>query len=327
MVARDKEDNLIVLSRSGKFYESIVVPDEAISLSSVSLAWSSPPFDSPGGSKTRAYWVSNGQLVRRDVFADGSQGPKKVLTSDAAAGYSVAVARTSDRDQRDVVVYVGYQQSEPKERVARIWVDGQASRPVSTDSGGASSVAILPLGPRGFVLLTLDGRLAISPVHAVSVDLDEQGRPNLGDDKVVYVSGPSERYTAITGLLVGQRPVMLLPTSKTTLEFGMMVYRVGDDQDSATWVDYPNGLDPAPIAVSNICGVPAVAYAHHSTSDGGSDKLVEVGWFDESLNLVDRQVIDSARTIYHVAMWGDSAGGVIVYSTPTGLRGRQIGCK
>jgi len=193
--------------------------------------------------------------------------------------------------------------------------------------GRATSTALLSTGPRQFIVLTLDGRLGMSPVHAISLELNAHGKPILGEDRVVYVAGPAEQHSSLTGVLVGQHPVALLPISKTTVDFGMLVFRVGKDTDDPPWIDYPNGLDPAPVATTTVCGLPTVVFVRPDTGEVDSDKVVELGWLDEQGKLRDRQVLDRDRAIFHVAIWSDGLTGSVVYAMSSGLRGRRLICR
>jgi hypothetical protein len=318
MVAKTKSDELIVSRMKDGSFEAIAADREDISPWPVALA---------AGSKTHAYWVSHGQLVRREVLPDGKEGPKTVVAADAAPSSPVVAARSSGHVERDVVLYLGSKVSAQGERAARLWVEGQESRPVSRDAAGATSIALVPLGATRFAVLTLDGRLAMSPVHAISLELDAEGKPDLGEDRVVHVAGPAERQSALTGVLVGRGPVALLPISKTSTEFGLLVLRVGYEDDPPRWVDYPNGLDPAPLVAAIVCGKPTVAFVRPEAPTAGSARVLEVGQLDAQAELRDRKVLATAPAIPHVSLWGDASSGWVVYATPQGLRGRRLNCK
>lgn len=319
MVAKDKADGLLVSRLQKDRFEPMTAAWEEVSPWPVSLA---------SGSTQRAYWISRGRLVRREIDPDGSVGPLTVLATDAVDGSPVSAARSAGATEQDVVLYAGRKQS-VGEWAARLWVEGQGSRPTSREAGSVTSLSLVHLGLSRFALLKLDGRLGMSPVHAVSLELDADGVPHLGEDRVVYVAGSSEQGTALTGIWVGRGPVVLLPISKDAREFGLLLLRVGygDGEAPSAWLDYPNGLDPSPVAASRVCGQPMAAFVRPVDATPKSLRVLEVARLDGQAVLRDRRVMATAANIPHVDLWGDNSGGWLVYATEQGLRGRRIECK
>ncbi len=320
MVAKNKKDSLIVSRLQDGQFQPITTPPDEISFWPVALA---------SGASTNAYWVSGGRLVRREVKTDGSQGPLQVLASDAANRGSVSASRSSGAVERDVVMYIGSKVSAEGERSARLWVEGHGSRPISREAGGATSLSVVPLGGGRFALVTLDGRVGMSPVHAVSLELDAQGAPHLGEDRVVHVAGPAERGTALTGVRLGRGPMVLLPISKDAKSFGLLMLRVGygDGETPSSWVDYPNGMDPAPLVASKVCGKPTVAFVRPQAAAPNSPQVLELGRLDNQGELRDRRIVASATRVRHIDLRGEPTGGWLVYATEQGLRGQRVDCK
>jgi hypothetical protein len=317
MVAKTKTEELIISRYKSNSYEPIVRDYADVSPWPVSLAV---------GTQTHAYWISAGQLVRREVMSDGTQGSRTVVASDAAPSSPVVAARTTGHVEQDVVLYLGGKVSAQGERSARLFVQGHGTRAISDEAGGATSIALVHLGATRFAILTLDGRLSMSPMHAISLEFDEEGKPELGEDRVVHVAGPAERRSALTGIMVGGGPVALLPLSRTSLEFGLLTLRIGYEDETPRWVDYPNGLDPAPVVAATICGKPMVAFVRPKDASVGSSQVLEVGELSASAELRDHKVIATSKVIPHVSLWGDAASGWIVYVTEQGLRGRRWEC-
>ncbi|MFW5741057.1 MAG: hypothetical protein ACOC1F_11900, partial [Myxococcota bacterium] len=224
---------------------------------------------------------------------------------------------------------IGRQASDQGGRPARIWVEGHGARAISREAGGATAVSVVALGGGRFALLTLDGRMGMSPMHAVSLELDADGVPHLGEDRVVHVAGPAQQHTALTGVLLGRGPVALLPISKDARSFGLLSLRIGygNGEAPSSWVDYPNGLDPAPVATATVCGRPTVAFVRPRSADPDSERVLELGRLDREGAVVDREVVTVSERIPHVDVWGGQKGGWVVYATAEGLRGRRIGCE
>ena len=276
------------------------------------------------GKQTRAYWVSHNNLVQREILPSGSQGQKTVVVSDALAGSPVVAAASQNSD---IVLYIA---ESPTPRSATLWIEGRGSFPVSRDGGSATSVAMVQTESNRFVLFALDGRLGMSPIHAIPLEFDERGAPVFGEDRVVYVAGQAERHSTLTTTVVGGFPLVLMPISQSASNFGLMLLRVGIDEESPSWVDYPNGLDPAPIAAATVCGKPTIAFVHHESADPSSKKVLELAWLNDQAGLTDRTIVDKETAIRHVALadGGNGAGsGWVVYSTSHELRGKRFGCR
>jgi hypothetical protein len=137
--------------------------------------------------------------------------------------------------------------------VTEAWLAIDDARPVRLSEGGSGATAVA-LGVRGqsLVALTLDARAALTAVHARAVAY-EQGL-KLGEDVVLFVAGPSDRRTRVSlALPAAGTGWALLPLAKNVLDFGMLAVRLDDPlrfDEPAVWSLYPNGLDPAPIAVT-----------------------------------------------------------------------------
>jgi hypothetical protein len=110
----------------------------------------------------------------------------------------------------------------------------------------------------------------MSPVHAIDLELDASGAPHLGQDRVVFVAGAAERRSAIAGVRLGATAVALLPISRDSTHFGLLSLLVtgGESEAPSWWVDYPNGMDPAPVATTEWCGPPRVLQVGVVAADG-----------------------------------------------------------
>jgi len=298
------------------------------------------------GVKTRLYIAYAGWLTRHEWDSRATQferrsdekvGKMIVVASDvtgwnsAAADSVLDISKSSEladvgRTELGVAVFASKPKARSKERRAKVWVEGQKPVLVGNDSGGATSASLLPLGPRRFLILTLDGQPDKSPIHAIPLEIDEKGAAVLGEDQTVYVAGKPGKRSTVRGVLVGGNPFVVHPTWKTSQDFGMLVHRVGAEAAGATWIDYPRDIDPAPFDVGTVCGLPVVAFTRPETKDAKTDKILEIGWLRESGEIQDRLVIDSSRRIEHVAISGENSGGWVIYSTSHELRARRITC-
>jgi len=277
-------------------------------------------------------WISQGRLVRRKVTDDGRIEPLEVLASDAADGTRVSAARAEGPVTSDVALYIGRNVSRELERAPRLWVDKQGSRRLSDEAGGATSVAVVGLRGNRMALLTIDGRTAMSPIHALSLELDADGVPHLGQDRVVFVAGPAERHTMISGVRLGPGPVALLAVSSDTTKFGLLSLLIGygEAEAPASWVEYPNGLDPAPVTGVTLCGEPHVLFVRPESEKPGARHMLELGQVGVDGKVTHVETLSSAAKIRAISAWapsrGSESGGWVVMITRDGAVARPLTC-
>jgi hypothetical protein len=175
---------------------------------------------------------------------------------------------------------------------AFLLVDDAPPVRVSEDGSGATFVDIAPRGD-ALVVLSVDGRMAMTPVHARIVrkpargGADGERRFVLEDDAVLFVGGAAERRTSAK-LAIGApaaaqaKTFALIAVARDASEFGMAAIPIGPaprDDTEPTWSPYPNGLDPAPIAATRS-GPLVVVRTRPETERPGAMRLVELGTLD-----------------------------------------------
>ncbi|MBW2524422.1 MAG: hypothetical protein JRI23_09615, partial [Deltaproteobacteria bacterium] len=293
-----------------------------------------------GDRSSHAYWVVKGKLVRRPIAADGAVGALEELAKDAASGTIVAALRAPGSPARDVAVYVRGEENEQGERGAGLWIEGAGAQKLSQISGGTTGLALAPLAPGKLELVVLDGRSAMSSVHAVDLTLAGDGPVGVGEDRVVYVAGGVEWHTCPQLISIGASPVALLPVAKDISHFGLvsLLIPAGAGQASESWVDYANGVDPAPVAVATICGKPMVALVRPEKPGPGATLLVQLGQLDGAGKIIGLRTVAAAGIVSHLALGaaGASGGkvpggsghaaGWLAYSTDAGLWAKALVC-
>lgn len=225
---------------------------------------------------SRAYWVSRGRLVRRafsrTVDGQANFGPLEVLANDAFDATRVAVRTVDAATARDLVAYIARPATARGDRRARIWVENTSDRDATAEAGrsfdlseegsGASSVALAGAGMRTWAV-SLDARIAMSPVHARTIDLGNDDTMRFGHDVVVFVGEPEGAHTEIDVTISDGEPVVLAPLPRDAGGFGLALIAFGREprlDSPATWTMYPNGLKTPLFAVGQLCGEQWVAY-------------------------------------------------------------------
>jgi hypothetical protein len=196
------------------------------------------------------------------------------------------------------------------------------------------------IGVDGLLALALDGRMGDSSVHAVRVQLGPGGKPGMGEDRVVWVGGSAERSTRLASLNVGPAPVAFLPMSKDMTGFGLvaLVIQEGASEAGTWWLDYPNGLDPAPVAAASVCGRARVAFVRPERPEPGSPQILQLGEVTSDGRVVGMHTVATAQRIVHVALAAapagkpakaearGAAGAWLAYATDAGLAARPLVC-
>jgi hypothetical protein len=209
-----------------------------------------------------AYWISKHRLVRRRFLAP--DGPVEVLAQDARDGTRVAAAPESTPVA--AVAYIGHSHS--GELKAKLWTEGAPVLELSPEGTAASTVAFAA-SRVGVVVVSLEGRTSMTPVHARVVTF-EQHAAKLGEDVVVWVGGSAQPSMEVTALGTPEDLWAFVTMERNVTSFGLARIHIGTAltmNAEVTWRSYPNGLDPAPLASGVVCGSPAVLYVRPATAE------------------------------------------------------------
>ena len=250
-----------------------------------------------------AYWVSNGRLVRRAL---APEAPLEVLSEDARTSTRTSAAEI---DGKAVVAYLGKPDAEGTAH-ARLWIEGGTSLDLTPDGAGASSVALARHG-NGLLAVAIDGRSAMTPLHARKLTFKD-GRPELAADVVTWVGGPAQTWTEIVLGSSRGRAFAHLPIERDVTHFGLATIDVGEEprmDSNVSFFDYPNGLDLAPAAAVELCGKSYLSFARPIGSVPHSPQelvLAEAGGSRAT-------VVANGRGFASVSLASAPRGGLIVY--------------
>jgi hypothetical protein len=263
-----------------------------------------------------AYWVSQGRLVRRAL----GDGELESLRDDARPGTRVSAAEFGGTA---AVAYIGQPDSEGTSH-ARLWLEGLPPLELTPEGAGASSVALTAHGD-GLLAVAIDGRSAMTPVHARRITW--QGRqPRLADDVVVWVAGSAQAFTEIVVGSSQGRAFAYLPTARDVSHFALASLDLGSEprlDSEVTFFDYPNGIDLAPVASAELCGRPHVAFARPTTPAPGAPQelvLAEPG-SGRMLNLAN------SRGFVSVSLAAQPGGALLAYVADGRTWARGLTCR
>lgn len=295
---------------TGALLDARALPDEGFA-----------PFGRPPAVVGRfAYWVHEHKLLRRP--SDGS-GSLEVLAEDAQN--ATRVAASSAPTALPAVAYVARAKGSAPP-TAKLWVDQRGTFELSPSGSAASSVA---LGGAGKTLLavTLEGRSGMSPVHVRPIQLDAK-RVELGEDRVAWVAGPAQATTEVTILSADRsRASILIPLERDITRFGLARVELGaaGAAPQVSWRDYPNGLEPAPVAAGPVCGSPAVAYVRPSEAVPHAPQELHLSWLSGQ-GLGPSRVIAHARKFSSVSLATLTDGAWFVYVADRRTWARRLTC-
>lgn len=285
----------------------------------------------PGLTADFAYWISHGSLVRRRLPLRGPLGPLEVLTRDAFDGTRVGVPLAAPGRKLGkipaTVAYIVRPEKEDAPLVARLWVEGAPSLRITSEGNSTHSVSLVQT-ETGVLALSVEARMAMTPVHARRIGFPG-GAPELGDDVVVWVGGGIQPLTEMTVLPSGAQGLYgFIPHERSISEFGIARLDIGMSptmDTKATWMLYPNGIDPAPVAASHLCGAPVLLHATPETRAPDSPQelvLRTVGGPSAS-----RPVrVASARAFYFVSIAEIEGGALAVWVTDEATSATTLRC-
>lgn len=246
----------------------------------------------------RAYWVNGTELLRA-ALRDKSV---EVLARDARHSTRVSGGGLGKgKKRRDAIVYVA--QPEPNaELEARLWVDGFETARLTPEGSSATSVASIE--DHGALLaISLEGRTAMSPVHVRRIELKD-GQRVLEPDVVAWVGPPSQPLTEVMTLpATGGGALAFLTMERDVTHFGLALVHLEDRNTSvpeALWRAYPNGMDPAPVAVAEVCGKQAVLFAVPSTARPRAPQELHLAYLEGGA-LGPSQVVARSRAFSDVS--------------------------
>jgi len=269
----------------------------------------------PAVSKTHAYWVSKGRLVRRAL--DG--GELEVLATDARSGTRVAVAGSPD-----VVAYI----TEPvgkQDSLARLRLPDGRKLELTPEGAAASSVSLTTVG-EDIVASYIDGRSGMTPVHARRLRTKSA---SLDADVVVWVSGATQGMTELVSVGTERGSWLMLPVERDSSHFGLATLALAPDpkmDPPLRWRTYENGLDRAPTASTLLCGVPTVAYVRPADArpTANQELVISELTLDET---AASEPLATARGFADVSLFPLAEGAMLAYVADRRTWARLIRCK
>ncbi len=265
-----------------------------------------------------AHWVSGGRLVRRR--ADGS-GELEVLTDGARDGTRVSAAVVKGGV---AVAFIGRADAEGTSH-AKLWVAPDRTLDLTPEGAGASSVALATQGDR-LAAVSIDGRSAMTPLHARLVSLDRPGPAALGSDVVAWVAGPAHSFTEVSATSDGASSWALLPIERDSTHFGLATVELGREPEMdapVAFFDYPNGIDLAPVATAKLCGKPYIAFARPAAAAPHSPQELVIS----PINGGETSVIANATGFAAVSLSAAPGGGLVAYTADARTWARGLECR
>lgn len=227
-----------------------------------------------------AYWVTSHYLLRRSLR--NPRGPLQILTRDARVGTRAAAQLVSYPGRTQPWVgYVALPEEKDGPLRAKLWFDDGSTEKPAPDSSptiGSSIVLTEPgssalsvtLAQQGGQLhaFLLEARTGLTALHARALTLGDPPRPQA--DRVLWVGGSAQPMTELHVMQSAEGVVGLIPLERDITHFGVALLKLGRPpwkEPHATWMTYPNGLEPAPIASAQICGAPVILLAKPSSAE------------------------------------------------------------
>lgn len=267
-----------------------------------------------------AYWIEGSNLVRQPLHG----GARETLANDARA--YTQVAGTNGAGAPPIVAYIAVSPADPQSMIARLWVEGQGVQTLSPEGTTANTVALVARGA-DWIALSLEGRTGMSPLHARPVSVNGTGA-KLGPDFIAWVAGSAQPMTMVHGLADATNVWALLPIERDISRFGLVRVQVSERQNpnqEVYWRNYPNGIDPAPVATGHLCDKPVVLYARPNAATPHAPQELHLSPVVDSA-LAATTLIGASRAFWDVSLASIDAGALIVYVADHRTWARRIRC-
>jgi hypothetical protein len=260
----------------------------------------------------RAYWIAARQLWVANLDNDGADATPRPLASDAQNGTRVAVPQgTPSAGQPPAVAYIARNSQDPQTTIAKLWSESAPSLDLTPAGAAASSVA-LSYVPSGLIAWSMEGRTGMTPVHARELRW-QNGALQALEDRVVWVGGASQSFSEIVALLTPTGPARaVLAMERDVSHFGLLTLTLSASAESEThWSLYPNGVDPAPLAVAQLCGQTVIARVKPQSSQGATPQELELVSADASSDLPPL-IVAYAQRFFDISLASVAGGALLV---------------
>jgi len=280
-----------------------------------------------------AYWVSRGRLLGQSLGSAGTTAAI-VLRDDARIGTRAAVPIGEPSQLRNLpqmAAYIARPTTPDGPPTARLWLEGQTTSLVLTDDLASSHSVSLAATPSGLGVMFLEARTGMSSVHLRQIKFSKKNEASLGPDHIVWVGGPARPTTELFTLPSDQprlRGFMTLERDITHFGLVGLDVSLADDAEfpvEPEWLAYPNGIEPAPFALADLCGHAVVALARPSSP---------VPRAPQELVLVDLAhkprfspaIVARSRAFFDISLAGLQGGGLLGFVADHRTWARSIRC-
>jgi len=279
-----------------------------------------------------AYWVSRGRLLRAALRDAGAGAAAEVLREDARVGTRVAVPVGAAKELDGLPTLAAYVARAPTPDAplsAKLWVEGQPEAlTLSDDVSSTHSVALLAT-VQGLLAFFLDARTGMSSLHLRRVQLGRGNQVSIGEDRIVWVGGPSRSSTEFSAPSADASSALgLMALERDITHFGLLLLRVPLAEAAPAiepdWLLYENGIEPAPFATVELCGRRRVALVRPSTAvPHAPQELVLL-----ELERLDAPAIVLARSpaFFAVSLGSLGQGALLSYVSDQRTWGRSLRC-
>lgn len=276
----------------------------------------------PATSGGFAYFVHGGHLVRRQL----GNGEIENLAEDARSYTRVAVPDLPLDKAPAIAAYVARHPTEKDTLIAKLWVEGQGTVPLTPDGSAGNSVALARAGG-GYLAISLESRTGMSPLHARRISFSS-GKVKLSSDLVPWVAGTAQPLSEIHAVGDPWSVWALLAMERDATRFGLARIDLGlEPRMGATvhWREYPNGVEPAVVASGYLCDRPVVLYARPANAEPHATQELQLASIGPD-GLGPATIVASSRAFADASFASLDGGALVVYVADRRTWARRLRC-
>ena len=151
----------------------------------------------------------------------------------------------------------------------------------------------------------------------------------MGAPSVAWNAPPADGLLELALSPQKAQPIALVAGPKNGAEFGLARVPIepgARPRDDARWLDYPNGLDPAPVVSVSTCGRPGVVFARPTARALDAPKSLVHAWVDDRGELLEELEVARAQRFDHVDASALPTGAWVLYAADGRTLVRRLRC-
>jgi hypothetical protein len=176
----------------------------------------------------------------------------------------------------------------------------------------------------------LEARTSMSSIHQRPITVSSQGEVAVGEDRIVWVGGASQPTTELRLHSSDAESLLaLMPMERDITHFGLIQIRIPlapkASEEEPVWWLYDNGIEPAPVTGTTLCGRQVVVVARPSSPSPRAPQ--ELVW--RTLGTTEpaaTAIVARSQAFFEVSLAAVGEAGLLTYVADHRTWARTVRC-